>query len=291
MTRTNTAVALAVALLAGLLPLGAAAEDFRSSVGVDSGGTIEVELSAGSIEIDTHDESAVEVDAQSSGSFRFELSGDGSNARLTGEGSGWLGMLSPRSVSVRIKIPEEFSVELETGGGRIEIDDVGGDVTARTSGGRIEVDGAAGQVVLQTSGGKIQVDDVDGDVLARTSGGSIEVSEVTGEVDVRTSGGHLKIHDVGGPVFARTSGGRISVRFNDSAAGDIETSGGSIEVEMAEDSAVDLDARTSGGRVSVDQEVQVSGTFGRSEVQGQINGGGAELRLRTSGGNVRLRMR
>ncbi len=287
MTRTT----LAVALLSGLIPSLLAAAEFRSSIQVDSGGMLEVDISAGSIEIDTHDESQVEVDARSGSAFHFELSGDGSNARLTGEASGWLGMLSSGNVSVRIKIPAEFSVDLTTAGGAIEIDDVGGDVRARTSGGKIEVEGAVGHVDLHTSGGPIQVDDVDGDVRARTSGGSVEISEVTGEVEARTSGGHVQVHDVGGAVFARTSGGRISIRFNDRAEGDIETSGGSIEVEVEEGVGIELDASTSGGRVSIDSELRVSGTISRSRVQGKINGGGPELRLRTSGGNVRLRMR
>jgi hypothetical protein len=286
-----TRATLAVGLFAFLLPWVSAAEEYRSSVEVDRGGTLEVDLAVGSIEIDTHDDPQVEVDARSSGSFRFELSSDGSNARFTGETSGWLGMLSSGDVSVRIKIPEAFSLELDTSGGEIEIDDVQGDVSARTSGGRIELDGAVGQVDLRTSGGRIQVDDVEGDVRANTSGGSVEVAEVTGEVEVRTSGGHIKVHDVGGPVFARTSGGRISVRFVDAAEGDLETSGGSIEVEMGSDAGIDLDASTSGGRVSIDDDVPVSGTFGRSSVQGKVNGGGPELRLRTSGGNVRLRVR
>lgn len=287
-----TKTALAAALLALLLPRASAADEFRSSVAVEPGGTLEVELSAGSIEIDTHDESRVEVDARANGSFRFELTGDGGDARLTGEQSGWLGVFSSHGVSVRIKIPERFSIDLETGGGGVEIDDVQGDVFARTSGGKIEVDGAVGRVDVRTSGGPIQIDDVDGDVIARTSGGSVEVSEVSGAVEARTSGGNIQIHDVGAPVFARTSGGRISVRFNAAAEGDIETSGGSIEVEVEEDVSLDLDASTSGGRVSVDSEILVSeGIFDRSQVRGKINGGGPELRLHTSGGNVRLRMR
>ncbi len=282
---------LAVAILVGLIPLSSLAEDFRGSVEVDSGGTLEVELEAGSIEIDTQDEDEVEVEARASGSFRFELSSDGTNARLTGRGASWLGIFPTTNVSVRIKIPERFSIELHTGGGRIEIDDVSGDVNARTSGGRIEIDGAVGQVEVETSGGRIQIDDVDGDLFARTSGGPVEVSDVTGDVEVRTSGGHIKVHDVGGSVVAKTSGGRISVRFNGPPQGDLETSGGSIEVEVPEDAGIDLDARTSGGRVTVDSEVTVRGTFDHSQIEGKINGGGSVLRLRTSGGNVRLRTR
>ncbi|MBW2279159.1 MAG: DUF4097 family beta strand repeat protein [Deltaproteobacteria bacterium] len=285
---------LAAALLpAVLLPGAVLAADFRGNVNVESGGTLEVELSAGSVEIDSHDEEQVEVEARADsfgGSFRFELTSDGKDARLTGSGSSWFGF-SASSVSVRITVPREYAIDLETGGGRVEIDDVEGDIVVHTNGGRIEVDGAVGQVEVETSGGRISIDDVDGDVRARTSGGSIDVSEVTGEVDVRTSGGHIQIHDVGGPVFAHTSGGRISVRFNDLAEGEIQTSGGSIEVEVPEGSGIDLDASTSGGRVSLDDDVSIRGSVDRAHVVGEINGGGSELRLRTSGGNVRLRAR
>ncbi len=76
------------------------------------------------------------------------------------------------------------------------------------------------------------------------------------------------------------------------AEGDIETSGGGIEVEVDQDASLDLDARTSGGRVKVEGDILIrGGTSSRSEVQGEINGGGPLLSLRTSGGNVRLRMR
>ena len=80
------------------------------------------------------------------------------------------------------------------------------------------------------------------------------------------------------------------MRFSDQPAGDLETSGGSIEAEFSEDARVDLDAKTSGGRVHVEQELHFVGSIERGHVRGRINGGGPELRLKTSGGNVRVRV-
>jgi DUF4097 and DUF4098 domain-containing protein YvlB len=92
-------------------------------------------------------------------------------------------------------------------------------------------------------------------------------------------------------VRAKTSGGSISVRFTGAPEGELETSGGSIEVELPEDAGVDLDARTSGGRVRVEPELKLRSGGDRGRIIGEINGGGARLRLRTSGGNISVEVR
>ena len=152
-------------------------------------------------------------------------------------------------------------------------------------------DGATGDVQLRTSGGRIHAENIGGDLSARTSGGAIRISDVVGSVEVRTSGGRIAIDGAGTLVRARTSGGNVSVRFDGAPEGTIETSGGSIEVEIPEESNVDLDARTSGGRVTVEADISVRGVFRANHIEGAVNGGGPPLRLRTSGGNISLEER
>jgi DUF4097 and DUF4098 domain-containing protein YvlB len=270
------------------LPLGSRAAEFRETVSVSRAGTLEVDLPTGAIEIETDDEPEVRVEAHVSGwradPTLFKLTSDGTDARLVLEGGRWF---HPR-VRVRIAVPEKYSVDVETGSGPIEIEDLGGNIQAQTSGGDIEVDGAVGTVELETAGGNIEVEEVRGDVRASTSGGHIDISEVSGRVEVETSGGSIRVHDVGGPVDAHTSGGHISVRFSDRAEGDIQTSGGSIEVEFVEEAGVDLDARTSGGRVTLDEDFSFTGEARSDQIVGRINGGGPQLSIDTSGGNVRV---
>jgi len=289
----HCAAALLMSLL--VLPHRAIAQDeLHHAVPVRSGGSLVVDLAMGAIEIESHDESEVRVDAQSrgwgSGSMRFELTSDGTDAKLTGETDGWHVFNWP-NVRVRIRVPEAYSLDLKTGGGGIEIDDLGGSVRAKTSGGSIQVDGAVGLVDLNTSGGEIEAENIEGDLIARTSGGRVHVSDVTGSIEVRTSGGRIEVLDVGGPVAARTSGGPVEVRFNGAPAGHIQTSGGSIEVEFAEGYGMFLDARTSGGRVRLDEEFVLRGNMERSRAELEVNGGGERLELRTSGGNIRIRGR
>jgi DUF4097 and DUF4098 domain-containing protein YvlB len=286
--------ALALVLMSAWLPLAASADEFRQTVPARPGGTLEIDLASGSVEVRSDGDAEVHVEARTRGwgpgSMEFELESDGENVRLKGKHGGWLG-IGGWTARVQVQIPERYSIVVRTGGGSVEVEELGGSADVRTSGGSIDVDGADGPLELETSGGAIRVEELRGDATLRTSGGPIRVVEAAGRVEARTSGGGIQIHDVGGPVEARTSGGSISVRFSGVAEGDLQTSGGSIEAEFAEDAAVDLDAETSGGRVRIDEDLQFVGRIERTHLVGQINGGGPELRLKTSGGNVHVRVR
>ena len=93
-------------------------------------------------------------------------------------------------------------------------------------------------------------------------------------------------------ITARTSGGSVSAYLTAQPAGDssLTTSGGSVTVYLADDIAVDLDARTSGGSARTDFDVLAHGDedHSRHRIAGSLNGGGPELYLRTSGGNIRV---
>ncbi len=279
-------------LCAGLaLAPSAHADEYRDSVAVRSGGKLEVDLSAGSLEIETHDENRVDVEASSSGwsgGLTFTLTGDGTHAKLTASRVGWFPGGRARA---RVRVPENFSLDLETRGGSIEIDEVGGSVRAHTSGGRIELEGAVGRVELSSSGGSIRVEDVEGDTVLRTSGGSITASDIDGAIEAVSSGGPIRIDDVDGPVRARSSGGGITVRFDGAPAGELQTSGGGIEVEYPEGQGAELAARASGGRISIEPQLAVTGEIEANRVRGRLGPGGAKLELETSGGNIRVRER
>jgi DUF4097 and DUF4098 domain-containing protein YvlB len=282
------------AALAALLLLSASAraDEYRESVPAKPGGRLEVDLVMGAIEIETHDEPSVDVEADTGGwpgGMKLTLTSDGTNAKLESSGGVWFfGGIGARA---RVRVPERYSLELDTNGGSIEIEAVNGSVRAHTNGGGIELDGAVGPVELSTWGGSLRVEDVRGDTVLRTSGGKISVSEVVGTVDAETSGGSIRIGDVDGRVQARTSGGSISVRFAGAPSGVLETSGGGIEVEFPEGSGAMLEARTSGGRVYIHPDLTFTGETESSRVQGKLGSGGEPLLLETSGGNIRVRER
>jgi len=283
-------------LVTALLATAAAAKDFEQRVAAQPGGRLRVDLDSGSIVIESHDREEVRVDVLAAGvgagRLDFELSAKGDNVTLRGRPRGWMpDVLGSPHVRARVRVPSEFSVDIRTGGGAIEIEDLEGEVRVRSSGGAIEIGRIRGDVDVETSGGAIETGEVDGELRARTSGGPIRIFAVTGSVEARTSGGPIEILGAADRVDANTSGGAISVRFTEAPSGVLETSGGDIDVEFPEDEGMDLDARTSGGRVRIDEQLAVRGRVEPTRVEAELNEGGDRLRLRTSGGDIRIRVR
>jgi len=117
----------------------------------------------------------------------------------------------------------------------------------------------------------------------------LNLSQIDGDVEAKTSGGHINIEQISGTIKAGTSGGMVKAHFasHPLQACRLETSGGHVEVTLPEDSPVHVDARTSGGRVSTELPVTLTGELG-SHLKADVNGGGPELFLRTSGGHIKL---
>jgi hypothetical protein len=179
-------------------------------------------------------------------------------------------------------------VRADTSGGGIGITDVVGDVTADTSGGGISLKNIKGKVMADTSGGGVEALSIEGSIRAESSGGSIELNRVTGDIEADTSGGGITIVEAGGRVQADTSGGGIEASFarGNSLGGVLTTSGGGIDVQI--DPGADLAIEAHGNAVRTDLPLAVKGEISRGSLSGTLGKGGNTLRLRTSGGSVRI---
>lgn len=225
---------------------------------VKAGGTLYLDSDSGSVEVESHSAKTVIVEVQKWGEneedFEVTVEQDGNDIKIEGDQKG-SGSYWGRNAQVRylIKVPSQYNVDVKTGGGSIEISDLNGVVEARTS------------------------------------GGSISLGKINGDVDVKTSGGSIRVDDVVGNIDAHTSGGSIRATISKQPTQDskLTTSGGSITAYLAEGIAVDLNASTSGGRVK--SEFDVVGKVKKTSIKGEINGGGPDLYLRTSGGSVKIK--
>ncbi len=285
---------------------------------VAAGGELDIDIDRGSIEIQTSDRNEVDVliERQGSDDFlrRMEFSVDetSNGVRVRGEYDNdrrrsWRSNRNDK-VRVRVIVPREYNVTLETSGGSISVDDlegmvnastsggsmnfglIDGPIHARTSGGSITLDGSSGTADVKTSGGSISIGNVGGSVLAKTSGGSITIDRAFGEVDATTSGGRINVREVRGTINARTSGGSIKAYISEQPRGDctLSTSGGGVEVVLSPSVKLDVEASSSGGSVKTDIPIQVVGEVKRNRIAGTMNGGGPLLKLHTSGGGVRI---
>lgn len=256
-TKTTLALGTTLAALMFVALLQAKTNQSEQTFTVRSGGTLYVDSDSGSIDVESHDRNSVEVEVKRKGldqdDFVVEMNQEGNDVRITGEReSSWFGGYN-KSVRFIIKVPQTYNVDLNTGGGSIEIMDLNGNVDAFTS------------------------------------GGSIQLGQIKGDVAVKTSGGSIQVEDVAGNIDANTSGGSIKAVISEQPTKDcrLRTSGGSVTAYLNPSIKVDLNASTSGGRVR--SEFNVDGTTKKSKIKGTINGGGPELYLKTSGGSVSIK--
>jgi Putative adhesin len=226
-----------------------------------------------------------------------------------------------REVSYTLTVPKKLNLDVETRAGHITISDIDGPVTAttagghittghiggvaniRTAGGHIQVTDSTGAATLRTAGGHITIGDVGGNLIADTAGGHIETGHVKGTVHAKTAGGHIEIRQADGAVEAKTVGGSITalIATQPKDASYIETAAGSVNVELAGNVKLDVDAESSGG--SIDSDLPLEGSarpaaqkdddesgrwFRTRTVSGKLNGGGPKLEVRTTHGRITL---
>lgn len=261
---------------------------------------VKIETDGGSVEatgITGH------LDAESGGgSMHADDIGAGMNAE-TGGGSIDVGTVNG-------------DIGLHTGGGSIQVHHANGKITAETGGGSIEIQSGAESANLETGGGSVSIHQCNGKVKASSGGGSIDMSDVGGPADIETGGGSIRLTSAKGPVRAETGGGTIelygvpSARAETGAGGItvklvntgaprtdsvLETSAGDITVYIAPDVAVSVRANVdlgNGHSITSDfADIHVTtegGQWGPKTIsaQGNLNGGGPVLKVRTTTGNI-----
>jgi hypothetical protein len=180
------------------------------------------------------------------------------NAREASEGVYFRGQSFGRQlrgrlwVTIEINVPKNYGLDVWTGGGNIEAEDINGRVALSTAGGNITAGNVGGAARLVTDGGHITVKNVGGELSANTGGGHITTGSVGGNASLHTNGGHIRVASVKGVARLDTGGGNITL---EQSGGELvaETAGGQIEVGEA---AGLVRAKTGGGGIRV---VRVSG--------------------------------
>ena len=180
-----------------------------------------------------------------------------------------------------------------THGGSIDLGELSGPARVETSAGSIVVKTAKEQLSAITHGGRIEIGELSGPAQLETSAGSIKVSSAHAPLVANTSGGGIEIDQAQDTVVAHTSAGSIAAAFTGQPHGDcrLTTSGGGINLRVAENLGFDLDARTSGGRVITELPVTITvvGEHRNGALKGKLNGGGKLLELKTSAGDIVLK--
>ena len=191
-----------------------------------------------------------------------------------------------------VAVPAGYSLDVNTGVGDIETQDIGGTASLITQGGNIRA-GRIGFIGLRnvsqkpttaklsTEGGHIQVRDIVGNMDAFTAGGHIVAGNISGDAVLRSGGGHIRAGQIGGRAQLETDGGNITLKQAGSFVS-VRTGGGQIDFGEVRGS---VRAQTGGGGIRI---ITVSGPM---EVES--NGGSicltrvaGAVQAATAGGNI-----
>ena len=233
------------------------------------------------------------------------------------------------STRVRISTPHDVDLDVRTADGDVKLDGTDGKTRLRTADGDIVAGKISGpSLTAITADGDISIDTAtfdelsartaDGDIVvmdaiantvtANAADGDIHFGTLEGAVDMQTADGDIYIESLQGPAsILRTADGDIML---EQSRGDLEafTTDGDISVSL--DQPGDVALRTVDGDVVVTVPNQMAadlsligssvrldccraftGETSKKRAEGQLNGGGHSLNVRTLDGDILLRER
>lgn len=126
-----------------------------------------------------------------------------------------------------------------------------------------------------------------------TVNGGINVEEVNGAHEFETTNGRIELTRCAGSVEASTTNGGIEAELTTVAKGQplrFETTNGRISLTVPQSLALDVDAATTNGAIKSDLPIATT-RVDRNSLKGSINGGGTQLRMRTTNGGISIRTR
>ena len=228
----------------------------EKSFDISPGNNLVVNISSGDVKVTYWDKSEVNVkiygNENASEKMDFDLSGDDETIEIIGKKkssvSSWFSNIG---ISIEIKVPTQFNLD------------------------------------INTAGGDIKCGGIDGIAQLNTSGGDVWADKCSGDLNVSTSGGDVNLFCKDASINAETSGGDIKLEYDGVNKGiDLSTSGGDIDIKLPKDFNASIDLSTSGGDVSCSLTMNNVRKSRETSLLGDVNEGGEKLSAHTSGGDI-----
>jgi hypothetical protein len=248
---------------------------------------LEVRIGHGQVTIDTADE-LTEVSVAISGAAehleRIEVGMDGPTLTISGpRQNGVFDLIAERlrsstGVAVAVTVPTGTALRIVTFTADIAVHGRCGGADVGTGTGRIELDEVDGDLRLRYGSTTAAVRRVTGSAVVRSGSGEAKFGEILGELQSGSGAGRLQVGTVRGRVRARTGSGDAQL---DAVYGDVDLASGSGAVSIGLPGGVTarLDVKTGSGKVRselpiADKPRQPSGAI--------------SVRARTGSGDVRV---
>jgi len=268
----------ALAFATGCVASGPLVDTDLPPVPVSGHTHIRITADDGSVRVFTADVAQIEVHAESSGydvrrDLDLSITPRGDQVDIVARILDQVHIfdLKQRSLHVEVRIPRDADVEVSSGDGAVEVEAITGALDVGTGDGDVTVSGARGSIRLHTGDGSITGRGLDGSVDATTGDGSVDLTGRFDGLTVATGDGEL--------VANAATGSRMVQPWH------LQTHDGSVTLGLSRDLAAHIDASSSDG--SVHSTIPLS-VVGSSRAEGDVNGGGPSVVVRTGDGSIQL---
>lgn len=240
-------------------------------------------------------------EADSSGNIRFRLNGKAmmQEVKLSTQVNGNTLAVSierernlPEDIRLEIYIPTDFikdlAINTTTGIVKIDSASLNSFILTTNSGGMKAEHLSAGEVSITTSSGSINAVKIDTkklDIQSKTASVSIDEC-LTESAEIKASSGSITVNESSGNLNVKGETGKVLVnckRFEEQSIS-IETTTGSITLQLPDTAEFLLEARTSTGKLQSDFPVNIDS----KKMMGQIGTKDNRIDLQTSKGSISL---
>ena len=298
-------------------------EKFEKTVRLDKGGKVDLRNIAGNLEVKTWNKAEVKIDAlkvskedtmekarENPGKVKIEVLEEGDVLYIKTE----YPKEKIRSLNVSVEfwltIPEDASVNINSVSGDIKAENIGGALKAGTVSGDVTLMDIEGTLIASSVSGDVTVDKAGSGADCKSTSGNVELKMIDGDVDLNSVSGDVYVENIKGSIDAETVSGDIKLMNVEDATevkvkalsgeviydGVIKSNGryylrshsGKVTLLIPGSSAFDLMAKSFSGGIDTEFDITVSGKFGK-EIKGSVNGGGAEVDVKTFSGTIVLK--
>jgi hypothetical protein len=198
------------------------------------------------------------------------------------------------SIDYEITAPAETSIQTHSGSGDQTMEGLAGKVDIQSGSGDMRLRQISNDVHVKTGSGDVEAHEISGAFGIETGSGDVrvEANGEGGDSSVRTGSGSVELRGVKGGLRVESGSGDVTIAGTQTAAWDLQTSSGNVELQLQPGAAFELDATAGSGNVTVDGPVTmtVQGDLreARHSIHGKVGGGGPLLTVHTGSGDVHI---
>ncbi len=274
-------IGVGVLTLASLLSGAAYAQDFDRSLKVPAQADLYISTGSGKVHVYPGSDSEIHIKAHlhaswnAGGDVQERMRKIAANPPITQTGkevhvgdvpADQRALYNNISIDYEVSAPKTVALNLRTGSGDVEVDNLGRFLKAETGSGSVRAHQVAGPAEMHTGSGDIELQQA-----------------AQGEVKASTGSGSIRINGLDGALTARTGSGDIEANGSLLGPSKLQTGSGSIRAHIGKDAKFTVDASSGSGTI------RVAGLSGaKHHLSGPVNGGGPELSAHTGSGDIEI---